>query len=304
MGARAKPPLILDIKRNSLDDGPGIRTVVLFKGCPLDCVWCHNPESKKVGAELAFREVECIACGTCQDGCPEGAIVTNRVDHVDRSACQRCFTCAQSCPTEALSRVGEALSVEEVLSEIEKDITFFRNSGGGVTLSGGEPTLYNAFCSELLTACRERGISTLLETCGHFAADPFFATLHPHLDHVYVDIKLIDPEAHRRFCGVDNRLIIENIRRLAAAARDGRAAVLPRVPLVPGITDTDANLRGIAAFLRDVGFDRVSLLPYNPTWHDKARSVGRPSALEGESFMSAAQLEHCRSFFEGFEVVR
>ena len=303
MGAQPRRPLFLDIKRNSLDDGPGIRTVVLFKGCPLDCAWCHNPESKKLAPELAFHEAECIACGTCKSSCPEGAIGAKSPDHVDRSVCQRCFTCAQACPAEALSRVGEAFSVDEVLVELRKDLTFFQNSGGGVTLSGGEPTLFTAFCSELLTACRELGLSTLLETCGHFAADAFFETMHPHLDHIYVDVKLIDPEAHRWYCGVDNRIILENIRELAAASRSGGATVLPRVPLVPGITATDDNLRGIAVFLREVGFERVSLLPYNPTWYEKARSVGRRSALAHESFMSAAQVAQCRSFFGGFDVV-
>lgn len=295
--------VLLDIKRNSLDDGPGIRTLVMLKGCPLDCVWCHNPESKDPHPELLFEPSDCIGCAACEQVCPEGGASLHEPHRVERSVCERCFMCVETCPSGALSRIGETRSIDEVWSAIQRDMVFYRNSGGGLTLSGGEPTVHLEFCVELVSRCVSAGISTVLQTSGQFNPGPYFASLHPLLDHVYVDIKLMDAELHRRHCGVHNRLILENIERMAAAERNGEALVLPRVPLVPGLTDTDENLRGVAAFLSSIGIGRVALLPYNPTWHGKAARLGKGVVYRHDSFMTAASINRCRSFFDAFEIM-
>ncbi len=295
--------LILDIKRNSLDDGPGIRTTVFFKGCPLDCAWCHNPESKSFKAQLAFDAKNCVGCKECESACPEHAIDHGRPEVIDRGACTLCFQCVDACPAGALKRLGEELSVTDVTVELEKDLAFFANSGGGLTLSGGEPTAPMDFCAELLTECRERGFGTLLETCGLFDFSRFEMQLAPHLDVVYFDVKLIDASEHRKWCGVDNAVILSNLRAMKELSGRIGFQVLPRVPLIPGVTDGENNLRGIAEYLRECGFDRVSLLPYNPTWPGKAATVGQTLAYAHDKFMSPEEIERCQSYFEGFKGV-
>ena len=160
-----RTPLILDIKGNSLDDGPGIRSVIFFKGCPLSCVWCHNPESKKTGAEIAFDGGRCIDCGTCREVCPEKALSRENPFYIDRSRCPLCFDCVQACPSGALEQVGKEMSINEILEKIVPDKPFFEVSDGGVTLSGGEPTLFMDFAAKLLVALKQQKIHTLVETC-------------------------------------------------------------------------------------------------------------------------------------------
>jgi len=302
VGGKRKPPLILYLKRNSLDDGPGIRTTVFFKGCPLDCVWCHNPESKSRAAELSFDPEKCIGCRTCIYTCKRKAIDRDFQGYIDRSRCNLCFKCAEECPSQAMSRIGAPMETGEIMEVVRKDIPFYKTSGGGVTLSGGEPTLYMSFCSALLKECRNEGINTLLETCGTFDFARFRAELLPWLDMIYFDIKLIDPDDHKRYCGAGNEKILENFRRLNEAGRAGGFAILPRVPLVPGITATEKNLSLIAAFLRGCGADAVALLPYNPTWIKKAAMLGKTAAHEDAKWLSKDETARCRAFFDGFRI--
>ncbi len=301
-GGKKKPPLILYLKRNSLDDGPGIRTTVFFKGCPLDCVWCHNPESKSRGAELSFDPEKCIGCRTCIYACKRKAIDRDFQGYIDRSRCNLCFKCAEECPSQAMSRMGAPAEIDEIMAVVRKDIPFYKTSGGGVTLSGGEPTLYMSFCSTLLKDCKNEGINTLLETCGAFDFSRFRAELLPWLDTIYFDIKLIDPEDHKKYCGVGNERILENFRRLNEAARAGGFNVLPRVPLVPGITAMDKNLSLVAAFLRGCGADTVTLLPYNPTWIRKASMLGKPNKYDGSSWMTTDEIARCHSLFDSLRI--
>ncbi|HNY64871.1 MAG TPA: glycyl-radical enzyme activating protein [Deltaproteobacteria bacterium] len=298
--------LIFEVKGNSLDDGPGIRTVVFFKGCPLSCVWCHNPESKKAKIELRFDREKCIGCGSCTAVCREGALRKEKACFIDREKCTLCLACVNECPSTALSQVGVFWSLEDLMKEILKDAPFFKASGGGITLSGGEPTLYMDFASRVLRSAREQGVSTLLETCGLFDEQRFLEVMYPHLDMIYFDLKLFDESSHKRYCGVGNEVILRNFGSLSRICSSDGKVLLPRVPLIPGITATAGNLTAIARFLEGLGISRVELLPYNPLWFSKTESLGQSSPLSGQAsmkeWMPLSQVEECKGFFAGFDV--
>ena len=289
-------PLIVDARPNSLDDGPGIRTTVFFKGCPLACVWCHNPEAIRSGPEIAFLEKDCIACGECMPVCVPKALGRGPAVAFDRALCNSCGACAELCPTGALKQVGRYWEIDELLPHLLRDLPFYRNSGGGVTLSGGEATMFPRYVGELLRRLKEAGIHTLVETCGLFRLETFRERLLPHLDQIYYDVKFIDEALHERYTGRPNRVILENLEALTRLA-PGR--VLPRVPLIPGLTADLDNLRAIGASLRRLGFSEARLLPYNPLWAEKAVSVGRESGYRHEGWLSREEQTACESaFFE------
>jgi pyruvate formate lyase activating enzyme len=303
MGAEknAGKPLILEIRGNSLDDGPGIRSVVFFKGCPLSCVWCHNPEGKLAVPEIAFDSKECVGCDNCMKLCPEKALSRGNRYFIDRTRCSLCFRCADACPSEALSRVGREMEIGEIMNTVMKDKPFYDISGGGVTLSGGEPALFMDFTTELLSCLKTQGIHTLLETCGFFDMGKFQSALLPHLDTVYFDIKLIDDDAHRRYTGATNERILDNFKKLVDITRESSVTVLPRTPLIPGITDTDENMEGIASFLAALGIRKAALISYNPLWHAKADKIGANDPFGQEksmtTWMDSARLKRCRDPF-------
>ncbi|MBN1532722.1 MAG: glycyl-radical enzyme activating protein [Spirochaetes bacterium] len=303
-----REPLLLEIRGNSLDDGPGIRSVVFFKGCPLSCAWCHNPESKRAEPELAFDAERCVGCDACLAACPEKALSRKRHGFIDRARCTLCFRCADACPSGALARVGRVMTVEEAAMAVMKDKPFFDTSGGGVTLSGGEPTLFMEYAGALLRLLKGQGVRTLLETCGLFDMARFRETMLHSLDEIYFDIKLIDEAAHRRYTGASNVQILENLLLLLEETGGTAVSVLPRTPLVPGITDTEENLSGIAGLLAAHGVRRASLMSYNPLWHQKAEMVGAddPFGKKGpmHEWMEAGSLRRCRDIFAraGIEV--
>ena len=266
----APVPLVVDIKRDSLDDGPGIRSVVFFKGCPLRCAWCHNPEAMRPRAEIQRDPEVCLRCRACEGACPQQVARPGALPE-DHGDCRLCGACVEQCPAGARRMAGEALPADEVVARLVEDEPFYRRSGGGVTLSGGEPTLYPVFAGQIAAGLRQGGVHVLLETCGHFAWGPFAEHLLPHVSTVYFDLKLADADAHRRFCGKDNGLIHDNLGRLVAA---GSVEVLPRVPLVPGLTSSAANLAALARIISGVGLGRVALVPYNPLWLSKRRGLG------------------------------
>lgn len=264
-------PLLCKLHRFAQDDGPGIRTTVFMKGCPLSCCWCHNPEAMRPEPEVAFYPDRCILCGSCKAVCPEGAILVDPAPRIDRSRCTACGVCAASCPSTAIRVIGKAYSPAALLENLLRDRCFFETSGGGVTFSGGEPTLWMEYLGTTLRALKSAGLHTAIQTCGMFDYPMFALEILPFVDQIMFDIKFIDAAEHRRYTGRDNRIILENFRCLT---RDAAGKVLPRVPLVPTITATPGNLTAIASLLADLGYRRCDLLPYVPAGIDKRRAIG------------------------------
>ncbi len=285
--------VIFDIKRFATDDGPGIRTTVFLKGCPLACVWCHNPEAIRAGQELMCHPDRCIGCGACTAACPNKAI--SRMPEINRGRCTACGRCVASCPATALRMVGKAYPLEELLELVLRDRQFYAASGGGVTFSGGEPTVWMEYVGRALRAIKEAGVHTAIQTCGLFDYDRFCRSILPFVDLVMFDLKYIEAAGHRRYTGFDNAAILENFRRLT---REAGSRILPRVPLVPGITATPDNLSGIAAFLADQGHRRCDLLPYNPAGIKKRQAIGgRPAHDVPELPLSPEEEKPLRELF-------
>jgi pyruvate formate lyase activating enzyme len=284
--------IVFDVQRFSVHDGPGIRTTVFFKGCPMRCRWCQNPEALRPQPEIAFYADRCRNSRDCWPACPLEAVQWNG-DRIIRQRCDACGRCAEACAYEALRVVGRKTSADALLEEVLRDAAFYRTSGGGVTLSGGEPTLQMEFIGAFARRCRERGVTVGLQTCGFFRWDAFAAHL-PSFDFIQFDLKLMDADAHREATGVDNGVILENARRLAAAG----APVMFRMPVVPGITDTEINLQQVAAFLRELGRPAIHLLPYHAMGEAKLARIGNPlpplgltdGKLAAESLSRAAEV--------------
>jgi len=268
----ARRPLIVAVKRGSLADGPGIRTVVFFKGCPLRCVFCHNPETQQPEPEILFAEEHCLRCGACVRSCPRGAIDLGSPFRIDRGRCDGCGLCVTACPGPALRLVGRYWTAEELAELLSRDAPFYRHSGGGVTLSGGECTLFPDYLEALLRLLKGRGIHVALQTSGYFDYEAFAAKILPWLDLVFFDVKFIDRHLSLRYLGRPNDRILNNLRRLLA---QGSIEVRPRIPLIPGLTDSRENLTAIVDYLRRCGAADVSLLPYNPLGLEIYTRLGR-----------------------------
>lgn len=264
--------MISDIQKFSLQDGPGIRTTVFFKGCNMHCVWCHNPETFSMKQDLMFYSSKCIGCGACYQACKTGALTKEGNRVYNKALCIQCGNCVEVCAPGALKLVGQKMTVEEVMAVIREDRDYYEASGGGVTLSGGEVLMQADFAAELLRACKEEGISTAIESnlSGPFAN---IQKLLPYLDRIYSDIKLMDPKAHKTYTGMSNQMTLDNIRALA-----GRGIPLVvRTPLIPGITDGPENIQGIARWLREnAEIEAYELLNYNPLAEAKFQELGIP----------------------------
>ncbi len=260
--------IIFDIQRYSIHDGPGIRTLVFFKGCPLRCKWCQNPESLDPNPEIGFFPSKCIGCGECAKVCRAGAIIFEENRRIDRSLCDRCGKCAEVCYAEALTVIGKPYDVKTLLDVVERDRPFYEQSGGGLTVSGGEPTLQFEFLLSLLREATASGLSTIIETCGAFAWTKFKRLL-PYLDIVYFDLKVIDEKEHRRLTGVGNRRILANARRLVESG----ARLVFRVPLVPSMTATESNITDLIRLLTELGQKEVHLLPYHKMGESKLERI-------------------------------
>ncbi len=284
--AELRRPLIVDVKRGSREDGPGMRSVVFFKGCPLRCVFCHNPEAQQTAPEILYCSERCIHCESCVQACPQAAIDLRSPSRVDRNCCNLCGRCDDVCPAGALRIVGKYWPVDRLVELLLRDMAFYRHSGGGVTLSGGECTLFPDYVETLLQRLRENGVHVALETCGYFRFEEFARKILPYLDLILFDLKLMDPGESLHYLGQPNSTILANFRTLLA---QGRVAVWPRVPLIPGVTDTAANLARIVSFLSEVGASQVSVLPYNPLGLATYAALGRPAPQLPASFTKPEQ---------------
>ena len=262
---------IFEIQRFSIHDGPGIRTTVFMKGCPLRCWWCHNPEGLVASPHLSFINKKCLRCGYCLQVCPQGAhAFIDGVHFLDRKKCLVCGTCVQECYSGALEIVGRESTVEEVMATVLRDRPFYEYSGGGMTLSGGEPTLQIDFCEALLRSAKDEGLNTGLETCG-FSPYDRLERLLPLVDLFLFDLKETDSDLHRKYTGVGNKLILDTLRRL----HEAKARLLLRCPIVPGLNDRADHFEALAQMARELPrLEGIEIMPYHALGTDKRERLG------------------------------
>lgn len=275
--------IIFDVDKFAVHDGPGIRTTVFLKGCPLRCLWCHSPESWSPKPQLVFHESKCVGCGNCVEACPQGAQWLsdyigddNRPQRkIDREKCVNCGTCTKTCYAQALRLCGKEMTAEEVVNDVAKNEAFFRNAGGGVTLSGGEPTMQPRFAHAILKGLKEHDIHTAMETTGLTSWGTLQA-LAPYVDLFLYDLKQMDDASHKAQTGVSNTLILRNLKRLVTLGKD----IQVRVPVIPTCNDDDANIIATCAYAQSVGVKRIAFLPYNPSTPAKYEWIGKIYPLQ------------------------
>jgi pyruvate formate lyase activating enzyme len=291
-GKKQERVYISEIQRFCVHDGPGIRTVVFVLGCPLDCKWCQNPENIKVEPQLLYSGGKCFGCAACVTVCPAGA---NTVDaggtcRIDRKACTACGRCVEVCHPGARKLSGTAYTVDEVYREISKDSVVYSNTAGGVTLSGGEFTMYPDFARRLLARCKRENVHTALETCG-YAKWEVFERIAPYTDLFLYDIKTRDPKKHREWTGVDNTLILDNLSRLSAMGKE----IIVRVPLVPGVNDDEGEFTGIVELVRSLpAVNVLHIMPFHHIGRTKYEMLDQPYRVGGLKEPTERVLERCK----------
>jgi pyruvate formate lyase activating enzyme len=294
--------LVFDIQHFSIHDGPGIRTTVFMKGCTLDCEWCHNPESIKISKEIQTYFFKCIGCGRCFELCPNGAhSIYDGKRIYNRAICQNCGTCSDNCYSGALVMSGEEKTIEELVKVIASDINFYRDSGGGVTFSGGEPLLQSDFVAEALKSCKEQGIHTAIDTAGNIPYEAFKKVI-PFTDLFLYDLKTMDEYNHKRYTGAGNKLILENLGKLSKTGKPIRI----RIPVIPEVNDSIENMEDTTNFLLSLdNIEAIEPLAYHSLGAGKFESMGKE---EGRVFSvpDREKMLEIYSFFEekGYKVIR
>lgn len=291
--------VVFNIQRFSLHDGPGIRSTVFLKGCPLKCLWCSNPESQEIAPNLMVRDILCKGCGACAAVCPKGAIEMEATGRrrIHWQACNQCLLCVKACIFGSLSVCGATLSFQDVVDEVMKDEAFYRNSDGGVTLSGGEPILQADFAARLLSQFKERGLHTAVDTSGHVSASQFEKIL-PYTDLILFDVKHLDSDDHLRATGVHNGLILTNLERIS-----GKVEIWLRVPLITGFNDSEEYIHRVAALGRKIGAGKVSLLPYHEGGKSKCEQMGRPYSLSDTVSPSDEHIQSLKEIIQRENVI-
>jgi pyruvate formate lyase activating enzyme len=280
---------VFNIQRFSIEDGPGIRTTVFMKGCPLRCTWCHNPEGLIIDRQLMWFDVRCIGARDCLAACPTGALeLTPGGMVIDRERCDACGLCQDACPAGAIEVVGRAYTAEEAFSEAARDEVFYRNSDGGVTVSGGEPSMQPRFVAELMSLCGEAGIHVALDTCG-YSSPEVLTGLVELADLVLLDLKVMDEARHRELTGADLAPVLESARLISGSGKP----LWVRTPIIPGCTDSEENVAALAGFiLRELAtVKRWDLLAFNNTCGSKYRRLDMVWPLEGMPLVERSRME-------------
>jgi len=291
--------IVFDIQKFSVHDGPGIRTLIFMKGCPLTCTWCSNPESQSTTPELTYMGDKCIRCNKCLEVCPNHAISVeeNRLVH-NKDLCQLCGKCVEVCYAGARKMLGMVVGVNYIIKEIEKDILFYWNSVGGVTFGGGEPVLYPDFISAVSAECHSEDIPVAIETCG-FTPWRNFKKILDNIDLVMFDVKHMDPKRHKELCGRSNQLILNNLKRLS---QRNDIEVVVRVPIIPGLNDSKDNISNTIKFVASLrgNIKRVELLPYHKFGESKYERLGRKYPLKGLKIPSDEHMQNIKRTMEGY----
>ncbi|MBR2676550.1 MAG: glycyl-radical enzyme activating protein [Solobacterium sp.] len=295
---RNKSGVIFNIQKFSVNDGPGIRTVVFFKGCPLRCRWCSNPESQLAKIQILQDPGKCLHCHHCIEICPAQAVCeASTVIHIDPFRCTACGRCAAECPGKALRLEGQQKTVQEVLDVVLQDMVFYEESGGGITLSGGEMLSQPDFAEALLIASREEGLSTCAETTG-YAPESVFRKIAEYLDIILFDLKHWDPAKHKQYTGAANDLPVSNMKY----ARSQGKEVLPRIPVIPGFNDSPEDAEQFSALLKEIGIRKCQLLPFHQFGENKYTLLGRDYAYQNVSALHREDLEDYRQVFLDNEI--
>lgn len=289
-----KKAIICQIEHYAIHDGPGIRTVVFFKGCPLRCLWCSNPETQNNSNELLYNKSKCILCGRCVKSCNEGALeIDNGTLKVAREKCIKCNKCVENCVMGAVKLAGSEMTVDEVFLEIEKDAVFYSKSNGGVTLSGGEVLMNHEFAIELLKKCKDSYISTAIETTG-FGDIEILKDFCKYTDLFLYDIKHINPSVHKQLTGVDNKHIINNLKGLSNIAKN----IIIRVPLIPGLNDDTENIRNTINLAKSNCIREIHILPYHSLGVDKYRQLQKDYALRDLKKQNDNYIDNVKNIIE------
>jgi len=285
--------IVFNIQKFSVNDGPGIRTVVFLKGCPLRCRWCANPESQSVKTEIMWDEKKCVRCHHCIEVCPRQAVTLREGKIcVDSSVCDGCGRCFHECPGKALKNEGELKTVREVMDVVMQDLPFYEESGGGITLSGGEMLAQPEFAKSLLQAAKENNLHTCCETTG-FAREEVFAEIIENLDTILFDVKHWDPQKHKEGTAVPNELILSNLKYAIEQGKD----VLPRIPVIPGFNDSLNDAKNLARVIKEAGGTKCQLLPFHQFGENKYEQLGREYVYKDVSAYHREDLEDYRQTF-------